>query len=101
MPLALVEIMQLKLASALLAQPRILVLSALYDMVPVDHLEAAFAMLKGKPVTILYFSSRPHDITLDGWLWLGRKEQRLVADRDSLDALRNGAGKEAGDAVSR
>jgi len=38
---------------------------------------------------------------MDGWLWLGRKEQRLVADRDSLDALRNGAGKEAGDAVSR
>ncbi|MFP5434306.1 MAG: ABC transporter ATP-binding protein, partial [Alphaproteobacteria bacterium] len=44
-PLALVEIMQLKLASALLAQPRILVLSALYDMVPVHHLQAAFDML--------------------------------------------------------
>ena len=100
-PLALVEIMQLKLASALLAQPRILVLSALYDMVPVHHLQAAFDMLKGKPVTILYFSSRPHDITLDGWLWLGRKKQRLVADRESFDALRAGAGKEAGDAVSR
>ncbi|MFP5434307.1 MAG: hypothetical protein ACLGIM_14500 [Alphaproteobacteria bacterium] len=54
-------------------------------------------------MTILYFSSRPHDITLDGWLWLGRKKQRLVADRESFDALRAGAGagKEAGDAVSR
>ncbi len=100
-PLALVEMMQLKLASALLAQPRILVLSALYDMVPVEYLRAAFDYLQDKPMTILYFSSRPHDIALDGWLWLGRTEQRLVTDRLSFDTLRSAPGKEADNALPR
>lgn len=100
-PLALVEMMQLKLASAILAQPRILVLSALYDMVPVAHIRAALDSLRGKPVTILYFSSRPHDLDLDGWLWLGRTEQRLTNDRATFDMLRADAGQEAGNALSR
>lgn len=100
-PLALVEMMQLKLASAILAQPRILVLSALYDMVPVARLRAALDALRGKPVTILYFSSRPHDLDLDGWLWLGRTEQRLTTDRATFDMLRAAAGREADNALSR
>jgi putative ABC transport system ATP-binding protein len=98
-PLTLVEVMQLKLAGALLAEPRILMLSALYDMVPVDRLRAVFDALAGKPMTILYFSSRPHDIALDGWFWLGRSGQRILRDRMAFDVLRGASAGEADDAV--
>ncbi|RVT40291.1 ABC transporter ATP-binding protein [Sphingobium algorifonticola] len=96
-PLTLVEMMQLKLASAVLAEPRILVLSALYDMVPADRMQAVFAALAGKPITILYFSGRPHDISLDGWFWLGRDSQRIMTDRAQFDRVRLGGDRPADD----
>lgn len=90
-PLSIEETMQLKLAGALLAEPRILVLSGLYDMMPVDQLNAVFDHLRDKPVTLIYFSNRPDDVELDGFLWLGRNEQRLLPDRASFDAVRAAA----------
>lgn len=94
-PLSIEETMQLKLAGALIAEPRILVLSGLYDMMPVDRLSAVFAHLSAKPVTVIYFSNRPDDVALDGYLWLGRQSQRIVSDRDAFEALRRGPGKES------
>lgn len=90
-PLSIEETMQLKLAGALLAEPRILVLSGLYDMMPVGQLNAVFHQLREAETTLLYFSNRPDDVELDGFLWLGRQEQRLIADRATFDAVRAAA----------
>ena len=97
-PLSLGKTMQLRLAAAILARPRILVLSPLYDMVTRARLKAVFESFVGKPTTIVYFSNRPEDITLDGFLWLGREHQQIVADRGSFDALRTSDGREASSA---
>lgn len=90
-PLSIVEIMLLKLAGALIARPDILVLSELYDMVPVEQLKSVLATLDGSEMTVIYFSNRPTDMTLGGFLWLGRSEQRIVADRAEFDRLRGQA----------
>ena len=94
-PLSLGKTMQLRLAAAVLAQPRILVLSPLYDMVTRARLKAVFAHFENTPTTIVYFSNRPEDITLDGFLWLGRAQQAIVADRGDFDTLRASGGREA------
>nr|WP_310523106.1 ABC transporter ATP-binding protein [Polymorphobacter sp.] len=97
-PLSLGKTMQLRLAAAVLAEPRILVLSPLFDMITKARLQAVFDHFADKPVTILYFSNRPEDVTLDGYLWLGRETQRVVTDRAEFDRLRTSAGRETGDA---
>ncbi len=88
-PLSPAEIMALKLAGALVGEPHILVLSPLYDMLPVDCLRQAIDLLAAAGVTVIYFSNRPHDLVLDGYLWLGRTEQRIFTDRAGFDAARN------------
>lgn len=88
-PLSLDETMQLKLAGALLAEPRILVLSGVFDMMPLPRLKAVFDLLRTRPVTLIYFSNRPDDVELEGFLWLGRREQRLLTDRAEFDRLRS------------
>jgi putative ABC transport system ATP-binding protein len=93
-PLSLGKTMQLRLAGAVLAEPRILVLSPLFDMVTRARLDAVFEHFKGKSTTIVYFSNRPEDMTLDGFLWLGRTEQQIVTDRAVFDQLRQSAGRE-------
>ncbi len=97
-PLSLGKTMQLRLAAAILAEPRILVLSPLYDMVTQQRLQAAFDHFSGRRTTIIYFSNRPEDINLDGFLWLGRTQQAVVRDRVEFDALRSAERREAGDA---
>lgn len=93
-PLSLGKTMQLRLAAAVLARPRILVLSPLYDMVTRARLKAVFAHFADTPTSIIYFSNRPEDMTLDGFLWLGRERQAIVADRTDFDALRASGGRE-------
>jgi len=90
-PLSIVETMLLKLAAALIARPDILVLSELYDMVPVEQLRAVLATLDGSEMSVIYFSNRPGDLALDGFLWLGRVEQRITRDRAEFDRLRGQA----------
>ena len=85
--------MQLKLAAAILSRPRILVLSPLFDMVSRHRMEDVFEHLRGHGTTILYFTNRPEDVTLDGFLWLGRQQQRLLESRMEFDSLRALAGK--------
>ena len=87
-PLSLAETMSLKLAAALIAQPQILVLSELFDMLPVERLRTIFDGLHHERMTIIYFTSRPADLTLDAYLWLGRGEQRIVKGRGEFDRLR-------------
>lgn len=92
-PLSLPKAMQLKLAGAILSQPRILVLSPLFDMVSRHRMEAVFDHFRGSRTTILYFTNRPEDVTLDGFLWLGRQQQQILESRIDFDRLRALAGK--------
>ncbi len=92
-PLSLPKTMQLKLAAALLSKPRILVLSPLLDMVSLHRMDAVFRHLASSQTTVLYFTNRPEDVTMDGYLWLGRQEQKIITSREEFDYLRSKAGK--------
>jgi putative ABC transport system ATP-binding protein len=96
-PLSFGKTMQLRLAAAILSRPRILVLSPLFDMVSKARLHAAFEHFAANDTTLIYFSNRPEDMTLDGFLWLGRHSQRIVGDRSTFDQLRRADGKEVAD----
>jgi putative ABC transport system ATP-binding protein len=87
-PLSVAKTMQVKLAAAVLSRPRVLVLSSLYDIVPVRWLEQVFAHFEGSETTLLYFSNRPEAVALDGFLWLGYESQQITEDRAVFDALR-------------
>lgn len=87
-PLALHEIMRLKFASTLLAQPKILVLSPLFELIPTSELDRMFDSLRQTPTTTIYFTNRSSFAELDGYLWLGRGEQRVLHERAVFDELR-------------
>jgi putative ABC transport system ATP-binding protein len=87
-PFALPEVMRLKFASALLAQPKILVLSPLFELIPTVDLDRMFDALRRLPTTTIYFTNRSSFAELDGYLWLGSGEQRVLADRAAFDVLR-------------
>jgi putative ABC transport system ATP-binding protein len=96
-PFTVAKMMQLKLAAAILSEPRILVMSPLFDTVSLSRLMAVFAHLRTLPTTILYFSNRPEAVTLDGWLWMGLDQQVICRDRAQFDALRTPAARETAD----
>lgn len=92
-PLSVPKTMQVKLAAAVLAPPHVLVLSPLYDAVPVRWMRQVFAYFEGTDTTVIYFSNRPEDIDVGGFLWIGRDQQRIVSSRQDFDALRGGSGE--------
>lgn len=93
-PLSVGELMALKLAAALLARPKVLVLSPLYDLLPTERVDAALTSLRGA-TTVLQFSRRPQGLSRDGALWLGAREQRRCADVDELVAIAREGGSDA------
>ncbi len=96
-PLTVGEVMELKLANALLACPKVLVLAPVFDVMPPAQLFGVLERLKAAGTTVLLCTSRPGSFALDGWLWLGRQEQirfasvaelaAHVADREAARAL--------------
>ena len=86
-PLTVGEVMELKLANALLARPKVLVLSPLFDVMPPGRIADVLAQLKSTATTVLLCTGRPGAIELDGWLWLGREGQRRFASLAELDAF--------------
>jgi putative ABC transport system ATP-binding protein len=96
-PLTVGEVMALKLANALLARPKVLVLSSLFDVMRPDRMSDVLARLKPAGTTVLLCTGRPDAIELDGWLWLGGEEQRrfgsqaelasFLADREAARAV--------------
>lgn len=80
-PLSIVEMMQLKLANALLSRPRVLLMSQLFDMMPLGVLNATLAELRQNGTTILLSSGRPEALDLDAWYWLGAREQHRFTDK--------------------
>lgn len=86
-PLTITETMQLKLAAAIIADPKVLVLGTLFDTMPDDHLQRSFDALQTDcETTILYFSTRPRDLAFDQYLYLGHSEQRLFSSLGELQA---------------
>lgn len=78
-PLAVGETMALKLAGAMLARPRVLVLSPLYDLLQPARLAAVLRALRESGTTVLQFTGRPEGLERDGWLWLDQREQVRAA----------------------
>lgn len=76
-PLSSVELQQLKLANALLEQPRILVLSKLFDLLDEENLSRAINELRSQAYsTVIYFSNRRIDLGFDRFLYLEAQQQR-------------------------
>ena len=84
-PLTITETMQLKLAAALIAKPRVLVLGLLFDTMPDDFLERSMdALQESGQTTIIYFSGRLRNLGFDTYLYLGYSDQHLFATYDEL-----------------
>jgi putative ABC transport system ATP-binding protein len=96
-PLSIREVMALKLANALLVQPRVLMLSQLYDLIPAQRLADVLQRLKAAETTVLLCTGRPEDIALDGWFRLEPHRQRRFATRDALIADMNDDQQRGGD----
>ncbi|MEG8027314.1 ABC transporter transmembrane domain-containing protein [Sphingomonas aerolata] len=95
-PLAIGEVVALKLASALLVRPRVLMLSQLCDLIPAERLADVLRRLKAAGTTTLLCTGRPEDIVLDGWFRLELHRQRRFATHAALIA---DAHTESNDAV--
>jgi len=93
-PLTTTETIQLKLAAALIAKPRILVLSQLLDVIPDEHLRRSLDALQAdSDCTVVYFTARHREMGFDTFLFLGTEQQELYA---SLDELGSAAGFDSG-----
>ncbi|MEM7666250.1 MAG: ABC transporter transmembrane domain-containing protein [Pseudomonadota bacterium] len=90
-PFSTVELQQLKLANALLEQPRILVLSRLFDLLDEEHLAAAINELREQAYsTVVYFSNRRIDLGFDSFLYLEARQQRFFDNFEDFCFAVNG-----------
>ncbi|MEL7129923.1 MAG: ABC transporter ATP-binding protein [Pseudomonadota bacterium] len=90
-PLSNAEVLQLKLAAALVAEPRVLVLNQLFDLLPEDDLSAAIAVLRDQAeTTVIYFSNRQVDLGFDTYLFLDSTEQRFYPSFEAFAEAANG-----------
>ena len=89
-PLSIRETMQLKLASAIIARPRVLVLSQIFDMMPEAAMLASINALQAAgESTVICFTNKHSDLNFDRFLYLGQDKQALF---DSYTALCDAAG---------
>lgn len=79
-PLSVGETMALKLAGAVLARPRVLMLSPLYDMIPPARLDRVLGALREHGTTVLQFTERPDGLHRDSWLWIGKEAQHTSTE---------------------
>ena len=87
-PLSSVELQQLKLANALLEQPRILVLSRLFDLLDPEPLQRAISELRNQAYsTVIYFSNRRIDLGFDRFLFLEARRQTYFDTFDEFSAV--------------
>ena len=85
-PLSIGEMMQLKLAAAIIANPRILVLSQLYDLLPLSMLRNALTLAShNQETTIVYFSNRDARPGFSHYLYMGRSQQSVFTDPDAFN----------------
>ncbi|WP_296717199.1 ABC transporter ATP-binding protein [Erythrobacter sp.] len=75
-PLSTIELLKLKLASAILARPRVLVLTRLFDLIEEEHLTHALdAIRAGAYTTVVYFSARDAALGCDTFLHMEADRQ--------------------------
>ncbi|MGY6551449.1 MAG: ABC transporter transmembrane domain-containing protein [Erythrobacter sp.] len=88
-PLSTVELLMLKLASALLAKPRVLVLTRLFDMVDEDDLRRTLDALRTQTsTTVIYFSERERDLGCDHYLLMTAENQTFYDDFEGFQKAR-------------
>ncbi|MGN7160517.1 ABC transporter ATP-binding protein [Sphingomonas sp. SAFR-052] len=83
-PLSIGETLALKLANALIVRPKFLMLGQICDLLPPARISSALCLLKRYGTTVLLCTGRPDDLLLDGFLYLGMKEQRRFTSLDDL-----------------
>lgn len=84
-PLTITETMQLKLAAAIIARPRVIVLGQLYDSMRSSQLRDALDELQQESeTTVIDFSSRYRDLGYDHFLHLDAERQESF---DTFDGL--------------
>ncbi len=77
-PLSITETMQLKLAAVMIAKPRVVVLSQLFDVMPdLSILSSLEYLSMHSDMTVVYFSNRHTDLGFDRYLYLGLEQQTL------------------------
>ena len=86
-PLSITETMQLKLAAAIIAEPKVLVLSELFDTLPDMALRRSLDLLQQAKTTVVYFSSRTHDLGFDRYLYLGYDDQVVFDSYNEFCAM--------------
>lgn len=83
-PLSVTATMQVKLAAALLAKPKILILTQLIDALPERDIAATLAALSEQGATVIYFTNKHTNFGFHRYLFLDRTKQSLFADYSSL-----------------
>jgi putative ABC transport system ATP-binding protein len=89
-PLSVAETMRLKLAAAILAQPKVLILNQLFDTLPEETLRRAvdhLCLRCGNPPTVIVFSSLTPRMDFDRYLYLGRERQILSKTPLGIEAV--------------
>lgn len=89
-PLSLVEVLKLKLAAVLLAEPQVLVLNQLFDMLPQEILERTLdAYHQQTGATILYFTNRNGLSGFNKYILMEGQDQTVFIDQEEFLRLRN------------
>lgn len=87
-PLSITETMLLKLAAAILAEPRVLILNQLYDLVPEDVMIRVLENLRAdKSKTVIYFSRRQRDVGCDTFVYLDHHRQHVFSTFEAFNAV--------------
>jgi putative ABC transport system ATP-binding protein len=77
-PLSIAEVMKLKLAAAIIAGPRVLVLNELFDVMPSINTLKSLDLLQSKNnTTVIYFSNKRTDLHFNRFLYLAREQQQV------------------------
>jgi putative ABC transport system ATP-binding protein len=83
-PLSIGEVMELKLANALLSRPRLLILSPLFDLMEPGKLARVLASLRQAGTTVLLFTGRPEPLHPDRWMLMRHRGQEAFGTLSDL-----------------
>ncbi len=84
-PLSIAETLQLKLAAAIIARPRVLVLSQAFDAMPeVSQLRAMNYLQNECRTTVVCFTYENTDLNFDRFLHLGHTQQTMTYNYEEL-----------------
>lgn len=101
-PLSLAETLELKLAGAILARPRIIMLRQIYDVIPEERMARAIDWLAGDGhIGLVYFSNRTRNLGFKSFLFLGPDAQTYFTSFEAFQEFRRSIEVGSGDARFR